>query len=294
MKKKFLTPLFFLAPSLIIISCFVIFPVFFSFYISLTDFNVRSLINWGNAKFIGLANYKSLLQDQLFLKCIVNTLYFVVLMVPLALVLSLALALLLNLPITRFRNFFRIGFFMPYISDAIAITTVWYWVVSKDYGILNLILGWFGIEGPSWLTDTRYAMLAIVGLVVWRSLGYYALLYLAGLQNIPEQLYEAAEIDGATGGQKIRYITIPLLAPTTLFISITSIIGGFQLFAEPLTLTNGGGPMDATKTIVLFIYENGFRYFKMGYSAASSYILFAFIFIVTLIQIKFRDQEISY
>mgnify|MGYP001017613439 FL=1 len=204
MKKKFLTPLFFLAPSLIIISCFVIFPVFFSFYISLTDFNVRSLINWGNAKFIGLANYKSLLQDQLFLKCIVNTLYFVVLMVPLALVLSLALALLLNLPITRFRNFFRIGFFMPYISDAIAITTVWYWVVSKDYGILNLILGWFGIEGPSWLTDTRYAMLAIVGLVVWRSLGYYALLYLAGLQNIPEQLYEAAEIDGATGGQKIR------------------------------------------------------------------------------------------
>ncbi|HBK69539.1 MAG TPA: sugar ABC transporter permease, partial [Firmicutes bacterium] len=116
----------------------------------------------------------------------------------------------------------------------------------------------------------------------------------AGLQNIPEQLYEAAEIDGATGGQKIRYITIPLLAPTTLFISITSIIGGFQLFAEPLTLTNGGGPMDATKTIVLFIYENGFRYFKMGYSAASSYILFAFIFIVTLIQIKFRDQEISY
>jgi multiple sugar transport system permease protein len=293
-KKKFLTPLFFLAPSLIIISCFVIFPVFFSFYISLTDFNVRSLINWGNAKFIGLANYKSLLQDQLFLKCIVNTLYFVVLMVPLALVLSLALALLLNLPITRFRNFFRIGFFMPYISDAIAITTVWYWVVSKDYGILNLILGWFGIEGPSWLTDTRYAMLAIVGLVVWRSLGYYALLYLAGLQNIPEQLYEAAEIDGATGGQKIRYITIPLLAPTTLFISITSIIGGFQLFAEPLTLTNGGGPMDATKTIVLFIYENGFRYFKMGYSAASSYILFAFIFIVTLIQIKFRDQEISY
>ena len=130
-------------------------------------------------------------------------------------------------------------------------------------------------------------MFAIVGLVVWRSLGYYAFLYLAGLQNIPEQLYEAAEIDGASLGQKIRHITIPLLAPTTLFISITSIIGGFQLFAEPLTLTNGGGPMDTTKTIVLFIYEN-------GYSAASSYILFAFIFIVTIIQIKFRDQEILY
>jgi ABC-type sugar transport system permease subunit len=137
-------------------------------------------------------------------------------------------------------------------------------------------------------------MFAIVGLVVWRSLGYYAFLYLAGLQNIPDQLYEAAEIDGASLGQKIRYITIPLLAPTTLFISITSIIGGFQLFAEPLTLTNGGGPMDATKTIVLFVYENGFRYFKMGYSAASSYILFAFIFIITIIQIKFRDQEILY
>lgn len=293
MKRKFMTPFLFLAPSLVIISCFVVFPVFFSLYISLTDFNVRSLVNWGSAKFIGLANYQRLLHDQLFLKCIGNTLYFVVLMVPLALILSLALALLLNLPLTKMRNFFRIGFFMPYISDAIAITTVWYWVVSKDYGILNLILSWFGIEGPSWLTDVRYAMLAIVGLVVWRSLGYYALLYLAGLQNIPEQLYEAAEIDGASGWKKIKHITIPLLAPTTLFISITSIIGGFQLFAEPLALTSGGGPMDATKSIVLFIYENGFRYFKMGYASASSYILFAFIFIVTLFQIKFRDQEIN-
>lgn len=133
-------------------------------------------------------------------------------------------------------------------------------------------------------------MLAIVGLVIWRSLGYYSMLYLAGLQNIPHHLYEAAEIDGANKWQKIRYITIPLLAPTTLFISITSLISGFQLFTEPLTLTNGG-PMDATKTIVLFIYENGFRYFKMGYAAASSYILFAFIFIVTLLQIKFGDQK---
>lgn len=294
MKKKYLTPLLFLAPSLLIIFCFVIFPIFFSLFISLTDFNVRSLVHWGNAKFIGLANYQQLFQDELFLKCIGNTLYFVVLMVPLALILSLTLALLLNFPFIKFRKLFRTGYFMPYISDSIAISTVWYWVVSKDYGILNHILGWFGIPGPSWLADPRFAMFAIVGLVVWRSLGYYAFLYLAGLQNIPEQLYEAAEIDGASLGQKIRHITIPLLAPTTLFISITSIIGGFQLFAEPLTLTNGGGPMDATKSIVLFIYENGFRYFKMGYSAASSYILFAFIFIVTIIQIKFRDQEILY
>jgi multiple sugar transport system permease protein len=294
MKKKYLTPLLFLAPSLLIIFCFVIFPIFFSLFISLTDFNVHSLVHWGNAKFIGLANYQQLFQDELFLKCIGNTLYFVVLMVPLALILSLTLALLLNLPFIKFRKLFRTGYFMPYISDSIAISTVWYWVVSKDYGILNHILSWFGIPGPSWLADPRFAMFAIVGLVVWRSLGYYAFLYLAGLQNIPEQLYEAAEIDGASLGQKIRHITIPLLAPTTLFISITSIIGGFQLFAEPLTLTNGGGPMDTTKTIVLFIYENGFRYFKMGYSAASSYILFAFIFIVTIIQIKFRDQEILY
>lgn len=291
MRKKYLSPLLFLSPSLIIIFCFVIFPVFSSLYISLTDFNVRSLVNWGNAKFIGLKNYGYLLQDELFLKCIVNTLYFVILMVPLVLVLSLTLALILNLPIVKLRNFFQMGYFMPYISDGIAISTVWYWVVSKDYGILNHILSWFGIKGPGWLTDVRFAMLAIVGLVVWRSLGYYAMLYLAGLQNIPQQLYEAAEIDGANRWQKIRYVTIPLLAPTTLFISITSIIGGFQLFTEPLTLTNGGGPMDATKTIVLFIYENGFRYFKMGYAAASSYILFAFIFIVTLLQIKFGDQK---
>lgn len=297
MKPNWKTPLFFLAPALILLLVFTILPIFTTVFLSLTNFNIYSLADWSRAKFIGIGNYAKLLQDSLFWKSLFNTFYFVIMGVPATIALSLLGAVLINSPLTRFKKLFRIGFFIPFVTDAMAIAIVWRWIVSPDYGILNWLLSLIRVKGPDWLGDPRWAMLVIVMVVVWRSIGYDILLFLAGLQNIPYQLYEAAEIDGVNLWQRFRYITLPLVQPTTFFVTVTTIIGYLQLFSEPFAFSNSNGvagPLNSLLSVVYHLYNQGFRFFNIGYASAIANVLFVIIFIITLAQIKLRDKELQY
>lgn len=293
MRRSLLVPLGFLAPALILILVFMVLPIVVSFYLSLTNFNVAALIDWSRARFIGLANYQRLFQDALFWKALKNTGYFVIIGVPCAIILSLFIAILLNRSKLLGRNLFRVGYYLPSITTTVAIAVVWKWVLNPRYGILNWILSFLGVTGPSWLGDPKWAMPAIIMLVVWKGLGYNMVIFLAGLQNIPEHLYEAAQIDGANRFKQLIYITIPLLRPTTFFVTVMTTIGYLQLFAEPYMLTDGG-PLNSTLSIVLYMYRHGFKFFNLGYASAIAYVLFAIIFIATLLQMKFKDREIQY
>ncbi len=293
MKRSLLIPLGFLAPALTLILVFMVLPLVASFYLSLTNFNVAALLDYSLADFIGLANYQRLLRDELFWQAFWNTGYFVLIGVPSALVLSLLLAILLNQARLFGKNFFKVGYYLPSITTTVAIAVVWRWVLNPRYGILNWLLGILGIAGPNWFGDPEWAMPAIILLVVWKGLGYNMVIFLAGLQNIPGHLYEAAQLDGAGRLKQLIYITIPLLRPTSFFVSVMTMIGYLQLFAEPYMLTDGG-PLNATLSIVLYMYRHGFKFFNLGYASALAYVLFAIIFIVTLLQMKFSDKEIQY
>lgn len=283
----------FLAPALILMMVFVVVPVAASFVISLTDFNIFALADWSNARFIGVDNYVRLFQDELFWKALGNTLYFVAVGVPLAIGLALILAMLLNSPLNRAKYLFRVGYYLPSITETVAIAVVWRWVLNPRYGILKRALEIFGLQSPNWLGDPRWAMPAIIMMAVWKGLGHNALIFLAGLQSIPSTVYEAAEIDGANGWEQFRFVTLPLLAPTTFFVAIMTLIGYLQLFAEPYTLTDGG-PLDATLSIVLYMYRHGFKFFNLGYASAMAYVLFALIFVATLVSMKSRAEEVTY
>ncbi len=283
----------FLAPALILMAIFIVIPVVASFVISLTDFDIFALADWSNAEFIGFENFVRLFQDELFWKALKNTLYFVAVGMPLAVILALTLALLLNSPLNRAKSLFRVGYYLPSITETVAIAVVWRWVLNSRYGILKHALEIVGIQAPNWLGDPRWAMPAIIMMAVWKGLGHNALIFLAGLQSIPSTVYEAARIDGANGWTQFRYVTLPLLAPTTFFVGIMTLIGYLQLFAEPYTMTDGG-PLDATLSIVLYMYRHGFKFFNLGYASAMAYVLFALIFIATLLAMKSRSEEVSY
>lgn len=291
MRRKYGTIVLFLAPSMLLIFVFVILPVFVVFFLSLTDFDMRAMNHLRPAQMVFFKNYVELFTHDLFLKSVCNTFYFMVLMIPATMVLALTVAILLNGPATHLRNFFKAGYFLPQITDAIAVTTVFFWLSSRDYGLVNYLLKMIGIQGPSWTQDARWAMPTIAIMLIWRLTGYYCVLYLAGLQSIPDQYYEAAEIDGAGAWQKVRHITIPLLNPTTLLISIMAIISGLQLFAETMVIQ---GPFDSTMTMMRYVYDYGFTYFRFGYAAAASVVLFVFTFVITMIQMKLRDKEVGY
>jgi multiple sugar transport system permease protein len=293
MQRRTRVAYMFLAPALILMMVFVVVPVAASFVMSLTDFNIRALANWGNAKFIGLGNYVRLFGDELFWKALRNTLYFVGVGVPLAVTLSLALAALLNSPLNRAKDLFRIGYYLPSITETVAIAVVWRWVLNSRYGILKQALEMVGLQCPNWLGDPAWAMPAIIMMAVWKGLGHNALIFLAGLQSIPSTVYEAAQIDGADGWEQFRFITLPLLAPTTFFVGTMTLIGYLQLFAEPYTLTDGG-PLDATLSIVLYMYRHGFKFFNLGYASAMAYVLFGLIFAATLLTMRRKGEEVTF
>lgn len=293
MKQDAKVPWLFLAPALILLLVFMVIPVVASFAISLTDFNIRTLANWSYARPVWFANYAKLFQDELFWKALKNTLYFVSVGVPSGILLSLFLALLMNSPLTRAKGAFRIGYYLPSITETVAIAVVWRWLLNPRYGILKWGLDLLGIACPNWLGDPRWAMPAIIMMAVWKGLGHNILIFLAGLQGIPGTYYEAAQIDGANGFQQFRHITVPLLAPTTFFVAVMTLIGYLQLFAEPYVLTDGG-PLDATLSIVLYMYRQGFKFFELGYASAMAYVLFAMIFVATLVMMRLRYKDISY
>jgi multiple sugar transport system permease protein len=275
--------LFFVSPALLAIGIFFFVPVIAALLLSFTDFDIYSLGNFAYARFIGLKNYLQLVQDPVFWKALKNTLYFLLLGGPLSIAVSLAAALMLQSKLVRFKGIFRTAYFAPVVTTLVAVAVVWRFVYHPRFGILNYVLSWFGISPVDWLGDPNWAMPAIILMAVWKNFGYNMIIFVAGLQNIPDELYEAASIDGAGKMQQFVRITIPMLAPTTLFISVITMIGYFQLFAEPYVMTQGG-PLNSTLSVVLLMYQQGFRWWNMGYSAALAFVLFAFILAGSAIQ----------
>ncbi len=280
----------FLGPALAAIGVFFFLPVLAALVMSFTDFDIYSLGDIRFARFIGFRNYAQLFDDPLFWKALSNTLYFLLAGGPLSVAVSLSAALLLHSRLVRFKAFFRFIYFAPVVTTLVAIAVVWRYVYHPRFGLLNAAMGFVGIDPIDWLGDPDWAMPAIILMAVWKNFGYNMIIFIAGLQNIPESLYEAASIDGAGPVQRFLKITLPMLAPTTLFISIITMIGYFQLFAEPYVMTQGG-PLNSTLSIVLLMYQQGFRWWNMGYSAAIAFVLFAIILVASLLQTRLQRRR---
>lgn len=266
-----------LLPNLLGFLAFTLFPFSAAFFLSFTSWDLLTPM-----QFVGLENYKALFQDEIFIKVFWNTIYFTAGSVPIGIVISLFLAIALNQKIRGIR-FYRAAYFFPVITSMVAVAVIWQWIYNPQYGLLNFFLGLIGIKGPSWLTSTTWAMPAIIITSIWKNLGFAMLIFLAGLQSIPESYYEAAQIDGASWWTRFTSITLPLLSPTTFFVTVISIINSFQVF-DTIYLMTQGGPARATSVIVHYLYQNAFEYFRMGYASAMAYVLFFLIFTVTLIQ----------
>ena len=242
------------APALLLSGVFFFLPVAAALVLSFTDFDIYGIADPGNVRFVGLRNYTRLLGTPLFWTALKNTFYFALVGGPLSIAVSLAAALLVNARAVRLRGFFRTVYFAPFVTTLVAVAIVWRYIYHTRYGLLNYGLGFFGVDPIDWLGDPRWAMPAIILLAVWKNFGYNMLIFIAGLQSIPEELYEAAKIDGASALRRFWHVTLPALGPTMLFVSIITMIGFFQLFSEPYVMT-GGGPLRATTSVVLYMYE---------------------------------------
>ncbi|HMN49100.1 MAG TPA: sugar ABC transporter permease [Ignavibacteriaceae bacterium] len=281
---------FFLAPALSAIFIFFFIPVISAFIISFTDFDIYALGDFSTVRFIGFNNYIKLFDDPLFYTALKNTFYFVIMAGPLSIAVSLGAALLLNSKLVKYKSIFRLSYFIPVVTTLVAVAIVWRFIYHPKFGLINYILSLIGIAPIDWLGEPSTAMPAIVLMSVWKNFGYNMIIFIAGLQNIPEDLYEAASIEGASGWQKFKSITLPMLAPTTIFISIITMIGYFQLFAEPYIMTQGG-PLNSTLSIVQFMYQEGFRWWNMGYSASIAFVLFFIIMLGTIVQLKIQKSS---
>jgi multiple sugar transport system permease protein len=280
----------FLAPALALIGVFFFLPVLASLVLSLTNFDIYAVADPRNAQFVGLGNYRNLAAEPVFWTALKNTFYFVLVGAPLSVVVALAAALLVNAKLAHWKGLFRTAYFAPYVTTIVAIAIVWRYLYHPHYGLLDAALGAVGIGPIDWLGDPRWAMPAIILLAVWRNFGYNMLIFVAGLQRIPEQLYEAAALDGAGWWARLRHITLPQLAPTFLFVGIITAIGYFQLFPEPYVMT-GGGPLKSTLSMVLYMYEEGFRWWRLGNAAAIAFILFVVILVFTLLELWIQREE---
>lgn len=281
---------YFLAPALTVITVFFFLPVAAALLLSFTDFDIYALADWENARFVGWRNYATLVRHPLFWQALGNTFYFVLVGGPLTVAVSLGAALLISARLVRFKGFFRTAFFAPVVTTLVAVAVVWRYLYHTRYGLLNYVLGLVGIAPVDWLGDPAWAMPAIIGLAVWKNFGYNMIIFIAGLQNIPDDLYEAARIDGAGPWQQFRSVTLPMLAPTFLFVGVITMIGYFQLFAEPYVMTQGG-PLQSTVSVVYLMYEEGFKWWNMGYAAAVAFVLFVIILIATLVQLRLQGRE---
>jgi multiple sugar transport system permease protein len=280
----------FTAPFLIIFVVFLALPIVASFVLSFTGFGLANLRDWFGAEWVGIDNYERLLKDDIFLKAARNTLVFVLFGVPLTLALGLLAALGLNQGIGKLQGFFRVGYYLPVVTSIVAIAVVWRYLLNPDQGLLNMLIGSIGLEGPNWLADPTLAMPSIIAMAAWRNLGFAMIVFLAGLQTIPAQLYEAASIDGAGRWQMFRHVTLPLLRPTILFLVVITTIGYLQLFEEPFVMTDGG-PLDKTLSISMYMYQQGFEFFNQGYAAAIAWILFILVAIVAVVQFRLLRSE---
>lgn len=285
----------FLLPSLIGLLVFSFMPLVISGLISLTDWNGLDKLTdpaFLQEHYVGFENYKTILSTPEFWKTLGNTAEYIVLYIPLMLAASLLVAYLLSRP-NKGVGAFRVLYYIPVLTSWVAASLIWKSVLAPQYGAMNGILEFFGIQGPGWLLDEKWAMPAIVLVSVWKDMGFFGLILLSGIVGINRTYYEAADIDGANGWTKFTRITLPLLTPSIFYVLIVSMINSFQLFPQIMIMT-GGGPNGATQVMVERIYQYGFRYYRMGYAAAFSWILFVIIMLFTLIQMKGQERWVYY
>lgn len=286
-QREALTGWLFVSPALIGFGIFTFGAILYSLYLSFTDYNLL-----GSPEWLGLENYiRAFTNDQYFYQYFGNTFYFALVLVPVVLVISLFLAILINKKVGKIAKAYRVALFLPSITSTVAVSMVWLWIFNPDMGILNNFLTAIGFQNPPmWLSDPEWSKPALIIMRVWQMSGYYMLLFLAGLQTIPETLYEAAEVDGASSWQKFRRITVPMLSNTTFVVVILLIIESFNMFESIFVMTEGG-PLGSTSTIMYYIYEQGFMSYNMGYASALAWIFFALILVFTLIQFRFRREQ---
>ena len=287
-RAETMAALAFLLPSLVLFTMFTALPVVSAFLISFTHWDLFNPPRW-----VWLENYLTLWNDSIFRKVLGNTAYYVLAAVPLQMLLGLLCDLGLNRRIPG-QTFFRVIYFLPVVTSTVGAGLVWAWMFNSNFGLINMALSLFGVsELPKWLISSQWAMPAVITVSVWQGLGYAMVLFLAGLQNIRQDVYEAAAIDGATGVTRFIRITLPLLSPTTFFVLIISIIGSFQVFELVFVMTKAG-PANATNTLVYYIYQNGFMFYQMGYASAAAMVLFLIVLATTLVQYRLQDRWVHY
>ncbi len=277
----------FTLPYLIFFTVFVAYPVGFAFYLTVHSWNIVR----PEKPFVGFRNYERLLSDELFYKALQNTFVFLIVHIPLQIAVALLLAVVLNQKI-RGRAFFRVAFFLPFVTSGAIISLIWLRLYADD-GLLNNALNSVGLPALGWLSSPRLAMPSIAIMATWKNVGYYLMIFLAALQAIPSQLYEESYLNGANAWQRFWYITLPLLNPAMVLVVVLSTIGGFSLFVEPFVMT-GGGPVDSTLSIVLYLYRQAFQFLRMGYAATLGVALALIIFAVTLLQRRLVEREVGY
>jgi multiple sugar transport system permease protein len=275
----------FALPALLLIGVFFVLPVIAALALSFTDFDLYALADPANLRIVGLHNYSTLLATPMFWKALGNTAIFVLLGVPLSLIASLGAALLIESRLTRWRGFFRTALFAPVVTTLVAVALIWRYLLHTRYGLINYALSHLGLPTIDWLGNPHWSMPAIVLLAVWKNFGYNMIILIAALQSIPEDLHEAARLDGAGAWARLRHITLPLLAPTLLLVAILTVSGYFQLFAEPYVMTQGG-PLQSTVSVLYFMFEQGFKWWKLGLASAVAFMLFALILVLTTLQMR--------
>jgi multiple sugar transport system permease protein len=280
----------FLLPALALIGVFFLVPVIAGLVLSFTDFDLYAIGDPANARFVGFDNYQAVLANPLFWKALTNTLYFVVVGGPLSVLVSLAAALLVHSKRAKWPGFFRTVYFTPVVTTLVAVAIVWRYLDHPKYGLVNALLNRIGLPSVDWLGDPHWSMPAIVILAVWKNFGYNMLIFIAGLANIPDEQYEAAELDGASWWGRFRHVTLPWLGPTFVFVAVITMLGNFQIFSEPYVMTQGG-PLQSTTTVVLMMYEEGFRWWRMGVAASIAFILFLIMLAGTWIQMSLTRER---
>lgn len=285
-KREAVAGYLFIGPALLGFIFFIAGPLLVSFALSFTEYRLMRPPRW-----IGLDNYRQMFADELVVQAFKVTMLYALAALPLQLTLSLGLALLLNMKLKGIA-FWRTIFYLPAVISGVAIAVLWSWILNPEFGLLNSALRFVGIHGPNWLGDTRTALPSLVMISLW-TIGGSTLIYLAGLQGIPTELYEAAEIDGANTASTLLRITLPLLSPVIFFNLVIGLIGVFQFFTEPFIMTQGG-PEHSTLTFMLHLYRNGFNYFKMGYASALAWVLFLFVLALTLLVFRSTPFWVHY
>lgn len=290
MRGRSLAGWVFAGPALIMLGLFFFVPVLLAFALSLTNFDLYSLADFSNTRFVGFANYAELVQTPLFWKALGNTFYFVIAGVPLSIGLSLGAAMLLNGGIGRLSGLFRTALFAPVVTTLVAVAVIWRYLLHTRYGMINYGLEAIGLDPVDWLGDPRSAMPAIILFAVWKNFGYNMVILLAGLQTIPNDLYEAARIDGANGWQRFVHVTLPALGPMLLLVGVLTMAGYFQLFAEPYVMTQGG-PTESTVSVLYFMYDQGFKWWNLGFASAVAFALFLVMIVFTLVQYRVAKKR---